>query len=188
MISQVIQNAWENSYIHKIQVFFHSRELLEQVEALLIDQLSKSSQKVLMTQTKDRSLEVLRTEYERAERAILLTLDSFQEGIHLASDTDTYIMTRLPFASPAAIDQQAMQYHLKQQERNYFTEYAMPEMLMLFNQWMGRVFHRDQQTNRVIVLDKRVMSAKYASQIQNYLPSTFTFEEITSDDLKKRKL
>lgn len=188
MISQVIQNAWENSYIHKIQVFFHSRELLEQVEALLIDQLSKSSQKVLMTQTKDRSLEVLRTEYERAERAILLTLDSFQEGIHLASDTDTYIMTRLPFASPAAIDQQAMQYHLKQQERNYFTEYAMPEMLMLFNQWMGRVFRRDQQTNRVIMLDKRVMSAKYASQIQNYLPSTFTFEEITSDDLKKRKL
>lgn len=188
MISRVVQQTLQNSRIHKIQVFFHSRALLDQVASLLKAQLDKNAQDVLMTQSEDRPLEQLRVQYKDADRAILLTLDSFQEGIHLDAGTDSYIMTRLPFASPSAVDQQALQYYAKQQGKNYFTDYAMPEMLMLFNQWLGRIFRRDQQPNQVIMLDKRIVSAQYASQIQQYLPADFKFEKITLDELKNPHL
>jgi ATP-dependent DNA helicase DinG len=185
MITDVIESVWANKHqVNKIQVFFQSRALLQAVQHELKRRFNRIVYGQVIVQNHQRNLDRLARQFEQSQRAILLALASFQEGIHLNTKTDAFIMTRLPFSAPDTPDELAKQDYLKSIGDQYFEDVALPNMLMNLTQIFGRMAATVNNESIFISLDHRLEKASYADQIQAIMPEALTMDWIDLKDLK----
>ncbi|AMB99719.1 hypothetical protein AWM75_06850 [Aerococcus urinaehominis] len=177
-IVDLLTQVWQPPIL-KIQVFFQSYSLLDRVYHGLDERLAASDMADVFAQHPRSSKQKLRRQYDEASRAILLSSSSFSQGVHLASGQDLMIITRLPFRSPNDVFELAKADLAKQQQQNYFNDYALPEMLVRLRQLLGRALTSLDDHTYMISLDHRIIDSSYHKQVQASLPENMTFVPIT---------
>jgi ATP-dependent DNA helicase DinG len=109
--------------------------------------------------------------FRETRRAVLLGTQSFWEGVDVRGPALSCVMIdRLPFASPGDPVLQARAAWLRDQGRNPFGEYQLPEAIIALRQGVGRLI-RDASDRGVLVLgDTRIMSKPYGRLFRASLP------------------
>ncbi|RZU98047.1 ATP-dependent DNA helicase [Spiribacter vilamensis] len=109
--------------------------------------------------------------FRQTTGAILLGTQSFWEGVDVRGPALSCVMIdRLPFASPGDPVLQARAAWLRDQGRNPFGEYQLPEAIIGLRQGVGRLI-RDAADRGVLVLgDSRLVSKPYGRLFRRSLP------------------
>jgi ATP-dependent DNA helicase DinG len=103
--------------------------------------------------------------------SIIFGLASFAEGGDLPGKYRTeVIITKLPFGVPDDPVDATMAEWIEQRGGNAFMEWTVPEASMRLTQATGRLLRTEQDTGRVILLDRRVVTRRYGRQLLDALP------------------
>jgi ATP-dependent DNA helicase DinG len=96
---------------------------------------------------------------------------SFWEGVDVRGEAlSVVVIDKLPFAPPDDPVLAARLEHLRQNGRNPFLEYQVPQAAIALKQGTGRLI-RDEHDRGVLVLcDPRVLSKPYGRQLLDSLP------------------
>ena len=110
-------------------------------------------------------------QFRQLGNAILLGTSSFWEGVDVRGGAlSCVIIDKLPFASPGDPVLQARIDALRQQGRNPFIDYQLPNAVIALKQGVGRLI-RDVDDRGVLVLcDPRLRSKAYGRVFLNSLP------------------
>ncbi|BBB29571.1 ATP-dependent DNA helicase DinG [Neptunomonas japonica] len=103
--------------------------------------------------------------------SIIFGLASFAEGVDLPGKYLTeVIITKLPFGVPDDPVDATMAEWIEQRGGNAFMEWTVPEASMRLTQATGRLLRTEQDSGRVILLDRRVVTRRYGRQLLDALP------------------
>lgn len=103
---------------------------------------------------------------DAGQRSILFGLDSIGEGVDLPGQYCTrVIMTRLPFPSPDDPILSTHAEYLKCAGKDPFHLLTMPKAGLKFAQVAGRLMRREEDWGDLYVLDKRLKTKRYGSQL-----------------------
>ena len=153
---------------------FTANSALNNAHSVLYQHLS-GSETTLLAQGRDGPpARVLRLLNE-SERALALGSMAMWEGIDLEdASIKTLVMTRLPFPVPTD------PIHASRSERmdNPFLDYMVPQAVLKFRQGFGRLIRGHSDRGVFVVLDRRVLTMRYAIQFQSALP-TCTVRRVT---------
>jgi ATP-dependent DNA helicase DinG len=109
--------------------------------------------------------------YLQDENSILMGTHSFWQGIDLPGDLlRCVIMMRLPFSVPDSPPIQARIEKLKEQGKNAFAVYQIPEAVIKFKQGFGRLIRSRQDRGIVAILDSRIVTKPYGRNFLKSLP------------------
>ncbi|PSL14874.1 ATP-dependent DNA helicase DinG [Marinobacterium halophilum] len=103
--------------------------------------------------------------------SIIFGLASFAEGVDLPGRylTDVFI-TKLPFSVPDDPVDATMAEWIEARGGNAFTDWTVPAASMRLTQAVGRLLRTEQDTGRVVLLDRRVVTRRYGRQLLDSLP------------------
>jgi ATP-dependent DNA helicase DinG len=151
-------------------VLFTSRAKLERVlQRLPIDKVRKVRAQGSLGKTQ------LIAEHTKAiesgKGSTLFGLASFGEGLDLPGKLcETVVITQLPFAVPTDPVGATYAEWLESRGRNPFLEVAVPEATRLLTQYCGRLIRSETDRGRIVLLDRRVVTRQYGSQMLKALP------------------
>ena len=115
--------------------------------------------------------------------SVLVGTTSFWQGVDVPGESlSCVVIMKLPFAVPDDPMVQARVEALKQQGRDAFNEYQVPQAVMMFRQGFGRLIRTATDRGIVAILDPRVSTKNYGKTFLKSLPDC----EIT-DDLEMLK-
>jgi ATP-dependent DNA helicase DinG len=151
-------------------VLFSSKRQMDQV----YDQLSNDMVRRILIQGQYSNREMIRLHKERIDQgktSILFGLASFAEGVDLPGDYCRHvIIAKLPFAVPNDPLQEALAEWIELQGGNSFFDIALPLASLRLIQASGRLLRTESDTGIVSILDKRVLTKRYGTQLLNALP------------------
>ncbi|UCH09525.1 MAG: 3'-5' exoribonuclease [Fidelibacterota bacterium] len=154
----------------RLLVLFTSYAQLRAVHEILYPRLFRTSRR-LITQFGGSSRRNLLAAFKESPRAILLGTASFWEGIDLPGDLlEMLIVARLPFANPTEPVVEARIEYLREQGRNPFQEYQIPEAVTRFRQGFGRLIRTSSDEGIFIIADSRVLRRRYGQTFLDALP------------------
>lgn len=160
-------------------VLFTSYEMLRQCYELLKDHFDILKQG-------DAARSLLLEEFKQRKDGILFGTDSFWEGIDVPGEALTLvIITKLPFNVPDDPIVEARSEMLKEEGKNPFMDYLVPEATLKFKQGFGRLMRSKTDRGAVICLDKRIKTKPYGALFLKSLPSCPIYFE-PSKELVKR--
>src|SRR5207247_5182335 len=100
-------------------------------------------------------------------KTVLLGASSFWEGIDVVGDAlSVLVITRLPFSVPTDPIVAARSERFD----DAFHEYTLPQAILKFRQGFGRLIRSQTDRGVVVILDRRVQSKAYGSQVLKSLP------------------
>lgn len=103
--------------------------------------------------------------------AVLVGSISFWEGIDIRGDAlSLVVIDKLPFAPPDDPVVEAKIRYLRKIGRNPFTEYQLPEAIMLMKQGVGRLIRDETDRGVLMILDERVLTKPYGKTVLSSLP------------------
>lgn len=118
--------------------------------------------------------EIVRRHKERidaGEGSVIFGLASFAEGIDLPGKYVTHVViVKIPFAVPDDPIQAAISEWLESRGRNPFMELTLPAASIRLVQACGRLIRTEQDSGRVSLLDKRLLSHRYGKLLLDSLP------------------
>jgi ATP-dependent DNA helicase DinG len=151
-------------------VLFSSKRQMDQV----YDQLSNDMVRRILIQGQYSNREMIRLHKERIDQgktSILFGLASFAEGVDLPGDYCRHvIIAKLPFAVPNDPLQEALAEWIELQGGNSFFDIALPLASLRLIQASGRLLRTESDTGVVSILDKRLLTKRYGTQLLNALP------------------
>jgi ATP-dependent DNA helicase DinG len=151
-------------------VLFSSKRQMEQV----FDDLPKDLTKFVLIQGQYSNREMIRLHKERIDQgntSVLLGLASFAEGVDLPGDYCRHvIIAKLPFAVPNDPLQQALAEWIEVNGGNSFFDISLPLASLRLIQAAGRLLRTETDEGTVTILDKRLVSKRYGSQLLDALP------------------
>ena len=153
---------------------FTANSALNRAHTALYQHLSGSDTTLLAQGRDGPPARVLRLLNE-SDRALALGSMAMWEGIDLEdASIKTLVMTRLPFPVPTD------PIHASRSERmdNPFLDYMVPQAVLKFRQGFGRLIRGHSDRGVFVVLDRRVLTMRYATQFQSALP-TCTVRRVT---------
>ena len=146
-------------------VLFTSYGLLNQMADRLTAHL-ESMGLTMLTQGRDGPRSILLSRFRHDGNAVLLGTDSFWQGVDVqGSALRNVIITKLPFAVPDRPLIEARMDRIRQRGGNPFAEYSLPEAIIKFKQGFGRLIRSHNDTGRVVVLDRRIVSKALRSPV-----------------------
>jgi ATP-dependent DNA helicase DinG len=146
-------------------VLFTSYDLLNRVFELV-----KPDQYRLLRQGDASTFELL-NEFKKDVSSVLFATQSFWEGIDVPGEAlSCLIITRLPFEVPDDPRLEGIAESLRDQGREPFTEYQLPQAVLRFRQGFGRLIRNKTDKGVVCVLDKRIIQRPYGRVFLNSLP------------------
>ena len=105
------------------------------------------------------------------ERSVLFGVASFWQGVDVRGrNLRNVIITKLPFDPPDRPLTQARLELIEQRGGNAFMEDSLPRAIIKFKQGFGRLVRSKSDTGRVVVLDPRVLTARYGRLFLAALP------------------
>ncbi|GLQ86580.1 ATP-dependent DNA helicase DinG [Dyella flagellata] len=151
-------------------VLFTSRAKLERVlQRLPIDKVRRVRAQGSLGKTQLIAEHV--AAIEAGKGSTLFGLASFGEGLDLPGKLcETVVITQLPFAVPTDPVGATYAEWLESRGRNPFMEVAVPEATRLLIQYCGRLIRSETDRGRIVLLDRRVITRQYGSQMLKALP------------------
>ncbi|CZF80082.1 putative ATP-dependent helicase DinG [Grimontia celer] len=116
-------------------------------------------------------LEAHRTCCEKGQISILFGTGSFSEGLDLPGEQLTnLIITKIPFAVPTSPVEEAHAEYLERKGGNAFIQISVPEASKKLVQSAGRLLRKEQDSGRVVLLDRRVVTRRYGKALLDSFP------------------
>ena len=151
-------------------VLFTARRQMNAVR----DRLAPEHPDLILTQDDMAKGEVLRQHCERIDAgrpSVLFGVASFAEGIDLPGRyLDHVVITRLPFSVPDDPIDASLAEWVTSRGGNPFMEIAVPDASIKLVQAVGRLLRTEQDTGRVTILDRRIVSRRYGQLLLDSLP------------------
>lgn len=133
----------------------------------------------LLVQGRGGSRSQILEAFRRDERSVLLGAASFWQGVDVRGRAlRNVIITRLPFDPPDRPLTQARLDRIKARGGNPFMEDSLPRAIIRFKQGFGRLIRSRGDTGRVVVLDPRLVTARYGRLFIDALPAGVDVEVI----------
>ncbi len=103
--------------------------------------------------------------------SVIFGLASFAEGVDLPGDYCRHVViAKIPFAVPDSPLEAALAEWVEAEGRNAFMEISVPDAALRLVQASGRLLRTEQDTGRVTLLDRRIVTRRYGSAILDSLP------------------
>ena len=116
-------------------------------------------------------LKLHRKNIDEGKTSILFGLASLAEGIDLPGEyCEHVIIAKIPFAVPDDPVEAALADWLEAQGRNPFMEITVPDAAIKLVQACGRLLRTEQDSGRITLMDRRVVTQRYGRMILNSLP------------------
>ncbi|MGB1290247.1 MAG: ATP-dependent DNA helicase DinG [Porticoccaceae bacterium] len=151
-------------------VLFSSRRQMDEV----YDRLDTDLQQICLVQGKYSNREMVRLHKERVDQgktSVLIGLASFAEGVDLPGDYCKHvIIAKLPFMVPDDPLHEALSEWIEDKGGNSFFDIALPIASLRLIQACGRLLRTESDTGTVSILDKRLITKRYGSQLIDALP------------------
>ncbi|MEZ9525779.1 ATP-dependent DNA helicase DinG [Enterovibrio norvegicus] len=108
---------------------------------------------------------------EQGKVSILFGTGSFSEGVDLPGNQLTnLIITKIPFAVPTSPVEEAHAEYIERKGGNPFMQISVPEASKKLIQSAGRLLRKEQDSGRVVLLDRRVINRRYGKALLDSLP------------------
>jgi len=119
----------------------------------------------------DRPPQQLLADFKRAGNGILFATDTFWQGIDVPGKALSCVaIARLPFTAPDTPLEEARHEWMAARGMNVFSEYTLPKAVVKFRQGFGRLIRSRSDYGAVVVLDPRVITARYGSKFLRSIP------------------
>jgi ATP-dependent DNA helicase DinG len=103
--------------------------------------------------------------------SVIFGLASFAEGVDLPGDYCKHVViAKIPFAVPDSPLEAALAEWVEAQGRNAFMEISVPDAALRLVQASGRLLRTEQDTGRVTLMDRRILTRRYGRAILDSLP------------------
>lgn len=151
-------------------VLFSSRRQMEDVA----QSLSAGLQEILLMQGEQSKRVILdshKAKIDEGKGSLLLGLASFAEGVDLPGDYLTSVfIAKIPFAVPDDPVEATLAEWIQQRGGNPFMEITIPDASLRLVQATGRLLRSETDAGDIHILDKRLRTKRYGSQLINSLP------------------
>ncbi|WP_114416355.1 ATP-dependent DNA helicase DinG [Marinospirillum perlucidum] len=151
-------------------VLFSSRRQMNEV----FDTLAAPLKRVTLTQdhlSKKRLIEKHRERIDGKKPSILFGLASLAEGIDLPGRYLTHVViVRLPFSTPDDPVEATLAEWIESTGGNPFMQITVPDASIRLVQACGRLIRKEDDEGRITLLDRRILTKRYGSQLLNSLP------------------
>lgn len=175
-----------NTTDKKTMVLFNSLEMIDQVYSRLIHKFR--GKREILAQGNSGSNERIKKRFlmPKLYSPVLLGAGTFWEGIDLPKDNlEMLVIVRLPFSSPTTLFNQVRNQQLKAENKNFFTEYSLPEAIFKLQQGWGRLLRTKEDRGVCIILDSRLISKSYGKEFERAFPRKVKIHRIKSDDISR---
>ena len=153
-----------------VLVLFSSRR---QMEAVVMGLEGVLPHRMLVQDSLSKSLllETHRQTIDENQPSVIMGLASFAEGVDLPGAYCTHVViAKLPFAVPDNPRDAAHAELLEQQGRNAFMEISVPDAALKLVQASGRLLRTEEDSGRITLLDRRLLTRRYGRAILESLP------------------
>lgn len=148
-------------------VLFTSYQMLNKVYA----ELQSSLGDIKILRQGDLPRWRLLENFKKEERAVLLATNTFWQGIDVPGRAlECVVISKLPFAVPDNPLVEARLEYLASEGKDPFTNYQVPQAIIMFKQGFGRLIRRRRDLGIVAILDPRVRTRGYGRTFLNSLP------------------
>jgi ATP-dependent DNA helicase DinG len=148
----------------KILVLFTAHETLRRIEERIRTPLEDHGIRVY-AQGREASRQALTAAFLSSERAVLLGAASFWEGVDFPGDhLEILVMVRLPFPVPTDPFVEAYSERLREEGRDPFEDFMLPEAIVRFRQGFGRLIRSREDRGIFAVLDPRILRRAYGER------------------------
>jgi ATP-dependent DNA helicase DinG len=150
-------------------LLFTSRSAMNESYQAIAGRLQREGLTVLR-QGDSPSGELIRAMKEDGH-AVLFALRTFFEGVDIqGSALRLVVLDKLPFAVPSDLVYQARSEVIERRGQSAFGKLAMPMMILILTQAFGRLIRHREDRGVVAILDNRLTTKQYGSQIMKALP------------------
>lgn len=137
----------------------------------------------LLAQGRDGSRTAILQRFRENDRSVLLGAASFWQGVDVRGHAlRNVIIAKLPFEPPDRPLTQARGELIESRGGNAFMEDSLPRAVIRFKQGVGRLIRSATDTGRVVVLDERVLTARYGRLFMSALPAGVTVHSPTNEE------
>jgi ATP-dependent DNA helicase DinG len=125
----------------------------------------------MLAQGRDGSRTHILQRFREDPKSVLLGAASFWQGVDVRGDAlRNVIITKLPFDPPDRPLTQARYELIQSRGGNPFAEDSLPRAIIKFKQGFGRLIRSKTDHGRVVVLDPRILTARYGRLFLAALP------------------
>lgn len=158
----------------RIFALFTSYEMLNAVAS----SIAEDRPDIYVLKQGDMPRYVLLDVFRKNRTGMLMGTSTFWQGVDVpGSSLECVIVTRFPFGVPTDPVNSARIRDMRNSGRNPFTEYQLPQALIMFKQGFGRLIRSHSDRGVFAVLDPRIRTKEYGRKFLEYLPKC----EITGD-------
>ena len=151
-------------------VLFSSRRQMNEV----FDGLASQLKRITLAQdqlSKNRLIEKHRIQVDAKKPSIIFGLASLAEGIDLPGKYLTHVViVRLPFSTPDDPVDATLAEWIESTGGNPFMQITVPDASIRLVQACGRLIRKEDDEGKVTLLDRRILTKRYGSQLLNSLP------------------
>ena len=180
MLHEPTHADFDNELVEKVEHFIEDKEANLVLFAsywqmnLVADKLAKTYGQALLVQGVLSRSQLISDHKQRCDKgltSILFGTGSLSEGLDLPGHYLTnLIITKMPFAVPNSPVEEAHSEWITSQGGNPFMQLAIPETSKKLIQSCGRLIRKEQDTGKIIILDKRVKTKRYGKGLLDALP------------------
>jgi ATP-dependent DNA helicase DinG len=142
--------------------------------AKALQPLAKKERWLLQVQGDKSRAEILKKHklwVSKHKTTILFGTGSFSEGLDLPGrELENVIITKIPFGVPTSPVEQAHAEYISSKGGNPFMQIAVPDASKKLIQSVGRLLRQEQDSGRVVILDRRIISKRYGKALLDSLP------------------
>ena len=121
--------------------------------------------------SKQELLNLHRTRIDAGEASSIFGLASLAEGIDLPGQyCEHVIIAKIPFATPDDPVEAALSEWVEARGGNPFMEIAVPDAAIRLVQASGRLLRTEQDTGRITIMDRRLITRRYGKALLGSLP------------------
>jgi len=151
-------------------VLFTSYNFLHEVYQLCLPTFMEMGI-TLLAQGQGASRTAILEQFRVENNSVLFGTDSFWEGVDvIGSALEILVITKLPFPVPSEPIIEANVEKLKNDGKDPFNEYYVPESVLKFRQGVGRLIRSINDVGVVINLDGRIDKKAYGRYFKQSLP------------------
>ncbi|MBS4199481.1 ATP-dependent DNA helicase DinG [Bacillus sp. FJAT-49732] len=156
----------------RMLVLFTSYDMLRKTYQLIKDSNALEDFILLAQGITGGSRTRLTRNFQQFNKSILFGTSSFWEGVDIpGEDLLCLVIVRLPFSPPDEPITAAKYELIKNNGKNPFSEFALPEAVIRFKQGFGRLIRTESDRGVVIVLDRRIETTSYGKNFINSIPN-----------------
>jgi ATP-dependent DNA helicase DinG len=169
-MAKLIQAAVETTRVGTLALFTSYKDLNAVYDAVADSFFAQDI--TLLAQGKGLSRSVILNEFRDLGSSVLFGTSSFWEGIDVQGESlSLLIVTKLPFQVPSDPVVEAYLEKLKNEGKDSFMHYTLPNALLKFRQGFGRLIRSKSDMGVALVLDNRIFTKYYGRYFQEILPT-----------------